>query len=765
MTPGLSVTPTPSPAAAPDKPVVSPPVNKQVQAGKRENGPRRGVVTPRLRLTKTASAVPARKGGKLTYTITVTNDGQVDYPGVGILDDLSGVLDDAAFNGDQRASSGTVVYSEPVMTWSGDVARGETVTITYSVMIDAVGDGILDGHVAGPPFASNCSPESTAPECGQRIGIAELRIKKSFAPDGPKPDGTVDYTITVTNVGTAPYPRATITDDLSGVLDDAAFNGDQRASSGTVSYAKPKVTWTGDVAVDQTVTITYSTRVDDRPAGDRQLSGELAGPEGSNCVAGFTDSACGNTRKARLPLLNILAAADRKTARPGDVVVHTVTVQNVGTAAYLGATLTDELSQVLDDAVYNGDAQATTGTVSYDEPRLSWTGDVAAGETVTITYSATVRDPGTGDHLLDNAIRAPGGGTNCPGPTPRAGRLSAPAPAADRGCAHRVVVENVTISETLSPRAPRSGEVVNYTITVANAQEAPYTDAHVTDDLSGVLDDAVYNNDARASSGSVTFTGPTGDAAALPGSAASAASTASTDDAVNPQGPAAASTDDAVNPQGPAAASTDDVVDPSRSAASSISTSAASAGPRLDWKGDLPAGSEVTITYSVTVNDPPRGDRTLRSRVLGVAPGSNCSAGSADPNCAPGPTGIVLTPARTPKSASPSSPSRNPSCLRLCKPSCDRSLDSSDNRSCDSSCGRRSDSSCEDGCDSSDDRSCDSSCGRRCDSSRSSARDARSGPRLSELPFTGLPVAPVMLGILLSGLGLAVRLRARRGKP
>ena len=33
---------------------------------------------------------------------------------------------------------------------------------------------------------------------------------------------------------------------------------------------------------------------------------------------------------------------------------------------------------------------------------------------------------------------------------------------------------------------------MNYTITVTNAQDASYTDAHVTDDLSGVLDDAVY---------------------------------------------------------------------------------------------------------------------------------------------------------------------------------------------------------------------------------------------------------------------------------
>ena len=332
-------------------------------------------------------------------------------------------------------------------------------------------------------------------------------------------------------------------------------------------------------------------------------------------------------------MLNILATADRKTARPGDVVVHTVTVQNVGTAAYLGATLTDELSQVLDDAVYNGDAQATSGTVSYDEPRLSWTGDVAAGETVTITYSATVKDPGTGDHLLDNAIRAPGGGTNCPDPTPRAGGTSAPAPAADRGCAHRVVVENVTISETLSPRTPRSGEVVNYTITVTNAQDASYTDAHVTDDLSGVLDDAVYNNDARASSGSVTFTGPTDDAATIPGSTAFAASV---DDAVNPLGSAAASAvskDDVVVSPG-SIASRDDAVDSSRSAVSPASTSA---GPMLDWKGDLPAGSEVTITYSVTVNDPPRGDGDATEQGAGRGAGIQLFRRIGRPELRPGP--------------------------------------------------------------------------------------------------------------------------------
>ena len=129
---------------------------------------------------------------------------------------------------------------------------------------------------------------------------------------------------------------------------------------------------------------TYSTRGADRPAGDRQLSGELAGPESSNCVAGLTDSACGNARKAGLPLLNILATADRKTARPGDVVDWTVTSperrhrrlprRHPHRRTVPGASTKTHLRRVT--------PQATSGTVSYDEPELSWTGgDVAAGET------------------------------------------------------------------------------------------------------------------------------------------------------------------------------------------------------------------------------------------------------------------------------------------------------------------------------------------------------------------------------------------------
>jgi hypothetical protein len=53
----------------------------------------------------------------------------------------------------------------------------------------------------------------------------------------------------------------------------------------------------------------------------------------------------------------------------------------------------------------------------------------------------------------------------------------------------------------------------------------------------------------------------------------------------------------------------------------------------LTWTGDLTPGDVVTITYSVTVNDPDTGGRILANTVVSADPGSDCPAGGTDPRC------------------------------------------------------------------------------------------------------------------------------------
>ena len=59
----------------------------------------------------------------------------------------------------------------------------------------------------------------------------------------------VHYTITVANTGQTPYTGATFTDSLSSVLGDATYDGNAAATAGTVTFASPTLTWTGNLAV------------------------------------------------------------------------------------------------------------------------------------------------------------------------------------------------------------------------------------------------------------------------------------------------------------------------------------------------------------------------------------------------------------------------------------------------------------------------------------------------------------------------------------
>ncbi len=69
---------------------------------------------------------------------------------------------------------------------------------------------------------------------------------------------------------------------------------------------------------------------------------------------------------------------------------------------------------MLDDAAYDNDASATTGTCRYAAPVLTWTGNLAAGATATVTYTVTVHNPDTGDKLVIITAASAAAGSACP---------------------------------------------------------------------------------------------------------------------------------------------------------------------------------------------------------------------------------------------------------------------------------------------------------------------------------------------------------------
>ena len=64
-----------------------------------------------------------------------------------------------------------------------------------------------------------------------------------------------------------------------------------------------------------------------------------------------------------MTILTISRQREHEHRDPGSTVSYTITVTNSGQAAYSGASFTDPLTGVLDDASYNGDATATAGSL------------------------------------------------------------------------------------------------------------------------------------------------------------------------------------------------------------------------------------------------------------------------------------------------------------------------------------------------------------------------------------------------------------------
>ena len=262
-------------------------------------------------------AVP---GEVVEYTITITNTGETAYcaPVSGscpagqaeFVDDLSDVLDDATPNYDFMIAGINIAnddinfhYTGPgtgSLDWVGELAVGETKTVTYSFTITTPGAGsnrILNNSITATHAEGGCggvcSTQTIVGDPG--FSINKSVDKATITPNGTLPNDWVNYTIAVTNTGTAPYTShhpASIEDDLSDVFDDAVFGNVLSSTTGRATISGSTLSWSGPIAVGATTYITYQVRVSvpnaDLVGGNMDMTNAVApvNSEGTcaNCV-------------------------------------------------------------------------------------------------------------------------------------------------------------------------------------------------------------------------------------------------------------------------------------------------------------------------------------------------------------------------------------------------------------------------------------------------------------------------------------------------
>ena len=113
----------------------------------------------------------------------------------------------------------------------------------------------------------------------------------------------------------------------------------------------------------------------------------------------------------------------------------------------------------------------------------------------TITYSVTADNPDTGDTVLANTVTSAAAGSNC---------ASGSTDPRCTATVDLVAVKTLTFTNGTNVASTTAGGVVVYTITAANSGLTAYGDATFTDNLTGVLANAAYDNDASATAGTVS---------------------------------------------------------------------------------------------------------------------------------------------------------------------------------------------------------------------------------------------------------------------
>ena len=340
------------------------------------------------RASLAADATVVTPGATVGYTITVTNTGQVAYAGgaATVRVDLSGVSDDAAYVAQSAAASaGTIQLSKTALAWGGPLPIGASVTVHFQMraLVGGHGDASLVSTlgVLGP--AGGC-----VNGCAVTVALAEFTVSILSDTTAVVPGQAVTYTAQVKNIGRAPFAAASFTDDLADLLDDATLIPNSvTASAGTAQLAAAALTWTGPLAVTpaagSTVTVTFSVRLNDPLTGDHTLNNDLTAT-GPGAVH---RPSSGGGPAAAIQAFTVAPAITATGIGAGNVAVLSLTTTNTGPAPTPPRTRRASPSrcrapwpaQPVDTA---GPAGATSGL-----DLLSWTGPLAAGATVEITFT------------------------------------------------------------------------------------------------------------------------------------------------------------------------------------------------------------------------------------------------------------------------------------------------------------------------------------------------------------------------------------------
>lgn len=343
---------------------------------------------PNLGLTKSNGAGTVAPGGTTTYTLTVSNTGNMDTSGsitvVDVLPNGMSILDSPAIalGGVNAADWGCGASSNVVTCISNAVivaANGVSV-FSFTVNVDADANGILVNKTqvgGGEDPISSIPTATTAGECtadntpakgcaidSDTVSAPSIGLTKSNLSDTVTTGGTTTYTLTVSNTGEA-ATSGTITvvdvlpDDMTIPNGTVGLAGDH-APDWNCTASDNVITCISVVSIPATTgTSTFSFTVNVDPGATGILTNRAQVGGGGDLLTGTpTAGTVGDCTGANTPVKGCAIDSDLadssidlrlvKTASPNPVMVgsrltYTLSVHNTGPSDAENVTVTDTL--------------------------------------------------------------------------------------------------------------------------------------------------------------------------------------------------------------------------------------------------------------------------------------------------------------------------------------------------------------------------------------------------------------------------------------
>ena len=303
------------------------------------------IAVPEIIPDKTANVTDANFGDNVTYTVTVTNDGDVDASQVVIVDQLGNGLK-------YVSSSDGGVWDEKTntVTWIVDLAAGKTKTL--NVVATVVGYGNVTNSLAVGNKTSKIN-----------VNVPEITPNKTVDNKNPNFGDNVTYTIVVSNDGAADAKNVVVKDILA-----PSFKFIEANYGGVYDELTRTVTWIVDVNAKDHVDLTIKVTVEDY--------GVLT----NNVTVGNKTSSVNITVPEIIPN----KTADIENPNFGDEVTYTVNVTNAGKVNANNVVVRDVLGEGLELISADG------GVYDPITRTITWTVNLNSGETKSFKVVAKV---------------------------------------------------------------------------------------------------------------------------------------------------------------------------------------------------------------------------------------------------------------------------------------------------------------------------------------------------------------------------------------